>query len=239
METQENPPHVNQPVREEGEKKRNAFFLLEVGLLEVGFVILGLAILFGTLNYFNILPVSNSLPFLSFLPTQQKTNTNQTKTQVTKKTLTPEELNKIETKIPYAGCPVSFSLCKTAVEISEDTETATLSALGFSNIPKDEKILSAIAGSIKTASQGSLTVITVTDSSERQAVYEFEKDAIEISAKSGSEVANGQVIGKLNSSEMLINKAGSDFNFIFSIKESGSNIKISPSEAKQGLDIVR
>ncbi len=48
-----------------------ALAFLEVGLFEVGFVIIGLLLFFGTLNYFNILPVSETFPkYLGWLPRQ-------------------------------------------------------------------------------------------------------------------------------------------------------------------------
>ncbi len=61
---------------EQKQNKLKAIALIEVGLLEVSCVIVGLLVIFGIFNYFNLLPVSGSFPFLSFLPRQQKITTN-------------------------------------------------------------------------------------------------------------------------------------------------------------------
>jgi len=60
------------------EKKFNGLLFLEVGLVEVFSVIFVLLLIFGTLNYFGFLPISESFPFLSFLPQRQKIITNKT-----------------------------------------------------------------------------------------------------------------------------------------------------------------
>lgn len=48
------------------------FLFFEIGLLEIGFVLLFLVLTFGLLNYFNILRLSSVFPILSFLPTTKK-----------------------------------------------------------------------------------------------------------------------------------------------------------------------
>ncbi len=53
-------------------KKFNGLLFLEVGLAEVFSVIFVLLLFFGILNYFEILPISESFPFLSFLPQSQR-----------------------------------------------------------------------------------------------------------------------------------------------------------------------
>ena len=65
------PPVQNKP-------KKSGLLFLEVGLIGVFSVIFALILIFGTLNYFGLLPVSDSLPFLSFLPQKQKVVTNKT-----------------------------------------------------------------------------------------------------------------------------------------------------------------
>lgn len=52
-------------------KKFNGLLFLEVGLAEVFSVIFVLTLIFATLNYFGFLPISESFPFLSFLPQKQ------------------------------------------------------------------------------------------------------------------------------------------------------------------------
>lgn len=64
--------------------KSSPFKLLEVGLLEAVFVIVVLFLLLGILNFFNIIPISSKIPFLSFLPhqqTQKPISTTKTTTQ--------------------------------------------------------------------------------------------------------------------------------------------------------------
>ncbi|HEX7042079.1 MAG TPA: hypothetical protein VF189_02425 [Patescibacteria group bacterium] len=60
--TPQNPPPKN---------KMKGLLLFEVGLLEVVFVLLLLGLVFGVLNYFNILKISSVIPQLSFLPHRQ------------------------------------------------------------------------------------------------------------------------------------------------------------------------
>ncbi|OGK36787.1 hypothetical protein A3F03_01695 [Candidatus Roizmanbacteria bacterium RIFCSPHIGHO2_12_FULL_41_11] len=68
-------PQTPQPAPK---KKFNGLLFLEVGLVEVFSVIFVLLLIFGTLNYFGFLPISESFPFLSFLPQRQKIITNKT-----------------------------------------------------------------------------------------------------------------------------------------------------------------
>ncbi|MEK7502150.1 MAG: hypothetical protein AAB609_01330 [Patescibacteria group bacterium] len=72
------PPKTEASIQpnEQKQNKLKAVALIEVGLLEVAFVIVGLLVIFGIFNYFNLLPISGSFPFLSFLPRQQKIITN-------------------------------------------------------------------------------------------------------------------------------------------------------------------
>ncbi len=61
-------------LRNQNRKKRLAF--LEVGLFEISFVLIFIVVIFGTLNYFNILSLSTLYPNqLGFLPRKQLTNT--------------------------------------------------------------------------------------------------------------------------------------------------------------------
>lgn len=69
---------TNQSPQAPQAKKFNGLLFLEVGLAEVFSVIFSLLLIFGTLNYFGILPISESFPFLSFLPQKQKIITNKT-----------------------------------------------------------------------------------------------------------------------------------------------------------------
>lgn len=60
--------------KEKKEHPLTALAFLRVGILEIGFVIIVLLLIFGTLNYFNILYVSDAFPkYLGWLPRQTKT----------------------------------------------------------------------------------------------------------------------------------------------------------------------
>ncbi len=69
-------PQAPNPTPEK--KKFNGFLFLEVGLAGIVSVIFVLLVSLGVLNYFGILPISESFPFLSFLPQKQKAVTNNT-----------------------------------------------------------------------------------------------------------------------------------------------------------------
>ncbi|MBI2613181.1 MAG: hypothetical protein HYW62_00165 [Candidatus Levybacteria bacterium] len=63
----------------------HALAFLEIGLFEIGFVAVVLFLLFGVLNYFNILPVSDAFPkYLGWLPRQQTKLASQGETLQTK-----------------------------------------------------------------------------------------------------------------------------------------------------------
>lgn len=60
----------NEPVNQKP-NRLHALAFLKIGIFKVGFAAVILFLLFGTLNYFNILPISNLFPkFLSWLPRQ-------------------------------------------------------------------------------------------------------------------------------------------------------------------------
>lgn len=98
---EENPQEQNLSRRER--KWLNIISFAEVGLLEVFFAGLALILFFGTLNYFNILPLSRTFPLLSSLPQ------NQTQPPSRKPKATPD----------YLYCPFGFGnkLCKEGVSI--------------------------------------------------------------------------------------------------------------------------
>ena len=92
------PPAAQPP---QNKSKFKSLMLLEVGFLEIGFVVLVLLVFFGILNYFNILSLSSLYPSkLGWLP--HITKNSQVSTQVTpspaaqiptpKQTLSPEAL---------------------------------------------------------------------------------------------------------------------------------------------------
>lgn len=88
-------PTANPPNKE---NKLKAVALLEIGLAEIFLVIFILLLFFGTLNYFGILPISQTFPFLSFLPSQQKISENKPPANVAAvvngSSITKEDFNK-------------------------------------------------------------------------------------------------------------------------------------------------
>ncbi len=68
---EEYPPAINNEPTNQKPNRLHALAFLEVGLFEIGFVGVVLFLLFGVLNYFNILSISDVFPkYLSFLPRQ-------------------------------------------------------------------------------------------------------------------------------------------------------------------------
>jgi len=221
------PPAQNAP-------KKSGLLFLEVGFLEVGFVIVGLAILFGTLNYLNILPVSSSIPFLSFLPTQQKTTENKTQT---KPVLTQEEIDKkLRVTLPFLSCPVEKDFCSKGIVITEPRgNIALFSGIGYANLTKDSQILAVIDGDIKLSTEeatpGALTVITIANQGRNIIVtYEIPKGSFK-TATSSSKVMERAIIGTLADTKNTIDEFDKKFNLIFYSQaiSSGTYIKLKPA----------
>ena len=89
------------PAPQPKKEKKSGLLFLEVGLVEISIVVIGLFLVFGTLNYFNILSISKALPFLSFLPTQKAISDNKS----LKKTTPTDSASGVPTLPPEAARP--------------------------------------------------------------------------------------------------------------------------------------
>lgn len=98
---------------QEKEQRKSGLFFLEVGLLEICFVIVGLLLILGALNYFNFLSISKTIPFLSSLPTQKSTSPGNTTLQQgtisnqPKENITPTKPPAKRPAIYYTPAPAS------------------------------------------------------------------------------------------------------------------------------------
>lgn len=196
---------------------------LEVGLFELLFVVGGLVIIFGILNYYNILPISQSLPFLSFLPQQKKIAENKTQA---KPTLSQAELyKKIKNSLPFSGCPVTAELCKNAEIISDDKSTQSAQwILRYSNIPKNTEILAVIDGTVEIDQS---TIILTNKGRLLQAHYEFENNSFEGTSTSAT-VKQGDILGKTTNGL-------SSLDFYLKNTTTETYIQIKPSPNGKGL----
>lgn len=225
----------------QSENKPSGLAFLEVGVLEVFFVIVGLLIIFGVLNYFNILPISQSFPFLSFLPKQEKPLEN--KTQIEPQ-LSQEEINKkLMTALPFLGCPVEKESCAKGIVINEPRgEKASFSAVAFSGLSENEPILAVIDGNIKFLSeestQAASTMITIENRGRNIiATYELPKGSFTIGTSSAN-VKEKEIIGTLTSRKNTINEFGKNFNLILYSQAISSKTFIKLKPAPNGASLL-
>jgi len=219
--------------------------LLEIGLFELLFVIGGLLIILGIFNYYNLLPVSQSFPFLSFLPQQQKTAEN--KTHITSVVQSREEVEKkIQDKIPFLGCPVKPEICK-AAEIISDT-TASQSSywyLGYSKLSEGTPILAVMDGNIevdKIEKNGENRYVLTLTNKDRllKAYYEFKEGSFEKEDILGETASQGAILGVISNENIKMTERGNDYNFIFSLennvnKNSKNYVQVKPSSDGKSL----
>ncbi|MCL5432660.1 MAG: hypothetical protein M1524_00905 [Patescibacteria group bacterium] len=98
-------PAQNQP-------RKNSFLsFVEIGVFEIIFVIVCFLLIFGTLNYFNILSVSDAFPqYLGWLPRQTNTASKQAETSIAVPT-SAQQKNSL-------ACPVPESYCNSGKQIT-------------------------------------------------------------------------------------------------------------------------
>ncbi len=236
---------TNQSPQTPQAKKFNGLLFLEVGLVEVFFVIFVLLLFFGILNYFGILPISESFSFLTFLPQKQKIITNKTaKIGAGPKSNRQLPIEILRT-IPIVGCPVEQNLCTNSVTISESKEnTASFSAVAY-NLKQGTSIISAINGDIELKNESingqKLIVLTIVNRARNIKVnYEFEINSFKYTATQINKTEQGKVLGEIIDRQ-IINQFGNKFNLIFSIQNLnvGKYLKIKPSPDGKGiLDIT-
>ena len=219
------------------QKKFNGLLFLEVGLVEVFSVIFVLLLIFGTLNYFGILSISESFPFLSFLPKQQKIITISTKSAAV-----PNPPPSIQSQLAFLSCPISEAACRNGILIAEPRgKIDSFSGIAFLSLSKNEPILSAIDGNIKfsteEASPSGLAVITI-ENKERNiiATYELPKDSFK-AGTSSAKVKEKEVIATLTNNNRTINEFGKKFNLLFyaRVLNTKTYVKIKPSADGKSL----
>ncbi len=228
------------PEAPEKPNKIKAIALIEVGLFELSFVILGLLVIFGVFNYFNILPISQSLPFLSFLPRQQEIS--ETKIQVIPILNQTQIDEKIKAALPFLGCPVERNICPQGLVISQPREEiASFSGIGFTSLPNKTQILAVIDGDIKfsdtEASQEAKTLITIENKGRNiQVTYELAKESFRV-ATTSSQIKQNQAIGTLEDNSATLNEFIKKFNLIFfsQVLSSKEFISLKPSPDGIGL----
>ena len=214
---------------------------LEVGLAEVFSVIFILTLIFGTLNYFGFLPISESFPFLSFLPTKQKIIMNKTQSTAglnSNDTLSPNTLR----QPPFLSCPISENGCKDGMVIAGPRGKIPLFlGIAFSNLSKNDSILSAIDGNIKFSTEESspsgLTIITIENQGRNiVATYELPKDSFK-AGTSSAKVKEKEIIATLINNNSTINEFGKKFNLLFYTKvlSTKAYIKIKPAADSKSL----
>ena len=219
------------------QKKFNGLLFLEVGLVEVFSVIFVLLLFFGTLNYFGILPISESSPFLSFLPQKQKIITNRT----VKTGAVPKPNKQLP---PIVGCPIEQNLCTNSVIIPESKEnTASFSAVAY-NLKQGATVSAAMTGDIEIKNENingqKLLILSIVNKLRTIKVnYEFEINSFRYIASQTNKTGEGKVLGEMAGRQM-INQFGNKFNLIFSIQNlnDGQYVKIKPSPDGKGILIA-
>ena len=220
---------VNQPIPPvqdpnlKSENKLKSLALLEVGLFELLFIVGGLIIIFGLLNYYNVLPISQSIPFLSFLPQQQKLAENKTQA---KSTISQAELyKKIKNELPFSGCPVEPGICKNAEVISDYKSTQSAQwILSYSNLPEGSEILAVLDGTVEIDQS---TIILTNKGRLLKAYYEFENDFFSAASTSAT-VQQGDVLGQITNTS----------NFNFYLKNTTTNNHVQTKSSPDGKSLL-
>lgn len=201
--------------------KKNKLLFLEVGLLEIGFVILGVLIFLGVLNYFNILPVSSSIPLLSFLPSQSGSQGLNFTGGPVKVPAKPNTIAKITSPPPqdlppFLSCPIAASICRNGKVVNQEKkgDINNFSGIGFSGFSDNQAILAALDGKIIFKSD-TLDIVTIENLDRNIIVtYEMPKDSFRQGSPS-AEVKKGQIIGRFADKDNTIGVFNGKFNLIF------------------------
>lgn len=222
-----NPPESGQNESISGDGKNTGgslkgIALLEIGLFELLFVIGGLLIILGLLNYYNVLPVSRSFPFLSFLPQKQKVIEN--KTQAKPAIIVEEIDNKLRKTLPFSGCPLKAEICSTAEIIKEESTQSSNLKLKFGNVSEGTEILAALDGTLSTDDS---RIVLANKDRLIKAYYEFEKGSFNFQASSSASILQGEILGKITKE--------SDLNFYIINTITGNAVSIRPRPDGQYL----
>ncbi|MBI4092122.1 MAG: hypothetical protein HY427_02875 [Candidatus Levybacteria bacterium] len=211
---------------------------IESVLLGIISMLLLIGAIFIALNYFDIISISKTVPFLSFLPKQKTQNV-----EIPPKTIIPASQVTPKPEI-ISGCPVREELCSSGgvLILSEKDKISSFSGIVYSNLVAGEKILSVIAGDIQVENLVSdeKTLVTITDKeSGLQANYEFPIDAFELSASSSTISKRGEIIGVISDgSKSFKNLGGGYDNLIFSLQDLATKLYIKIKPATDGKSIL-
>lgn len=203
---------------------------VEAGL--AGFILPLIVIVIALLglNYFNILPISKTLPLLSFLPAKEQA--------VEKKPLKNE---KPKITIPFVRCPVKQDLCAKGFIIpGEKDKISTFSAIGYKNLTKGTEILSAMNGNMQVENQtnGNVIVRIINKGRNMQVNYEFAKGAFISSTSSAQILQEGEGIGIITDESKAITKYEEKFSLIFSVQSLDEKVYKSIKPEKEGKYIL-
>lgn len=207
-------------------------------LLGIISVLLLIGAVFIALNYFDIIPISKTVSFLSFLPKQKTQNV-----ETPPKTIFPAA-QVTPNPEPISGCPVREELCGGGdiLILSEKGKISSFSGIVYSNLPQGEKILSVIAGDIQVKNLiiDEKTLVTITDEeSGLQANYEFPMDAFELNATSSKITKSGEIIGAISDESKSFKKLGGGYdNLIFSLQNISTKLYIKIKPATDGKSIL-
>src|SRR3989344_4280129 len=157
-------------------------------LLGIISILLLIGAIFIALNYFDIISIPKTVPFLSFLP-KQKTQKVETPS---KTMISPTQT--LKPKVTF-GCPVKENLCaKGAILIlAGRDETSSFSGIVYSSLPQGTEILSSFGGDVQIrnlATEGA-TLVTIKDAN-LLANYKFPKDAFKLRSNSARAGGRGE-----------------------------------------------
>lgn len=211
---------------------------IKSGALAIISILLLIGAVFIVLNYFDIISISKTVPFLSFLPKQTAQ-----KVEVPAKTIIPAAQTPLEPAI-ISGCPVREELCGRGdiLILSEKEKISSFSGIVYSNLAQGEEILSVIAGDIQVKNLiiDERTLVTITDNvSGLQANYEFPIDSFQLSATSSKITKRGEIIGAISDGSKSFKKLGGGYdNLIFSLQNLTTKLYIKIKPATDGKSIL-
>ena len=209
---------------------------LTLPLLIVSIVILVPVLLFGILNYLNVLSLSKLYPeTFGFLPHVGKQPV----------VLIPTPTPKI---IPTFPCPVDQNPCPPAEFIPTSIDEPEFQGLGYSNIASGTAVLALFDGTYerlkKTLTRNDpivdrTTVTILSQDGKLRAEYIFQgvplKEAI---GATDSTVSKGEPIGKLGGEGVGQRAFYEMYNLIFSLQdETLQYLKLEPSNDKKAIQV--
>lgn len=197
-------------------------------------VLVLLVLIFGILNYFNLISISKLYPnVFGLLPHQPFPHT-----QEMQPTSPATDLQNL-----VLPCPLQLDPCPVSERIPTSVDDPNFQGLGYSKIASDTAVIAVFDGTYQSLEQkmptGLLrTSISIFDAKGiRQATYIFQGLRI----KSGSgQISKGDAIGKLG--QDTVGKRGyyKEYNLIFSLQDIQNNLylRLEPSIDRKSLQII-